>query len=87
MGITSRGMAAEVKPPTVVFGNEWGRQRQWRRTDYNENDLDVFMSSCYFKPPINGTRSVRRSDEDEAGGADFEEMDLIRRIRSFRERR
>lgn len=86
MGSASRGMAAEVKPPTVVFGNEWGRKREWRRTDYNENDVDEFMSSCYFKAPVNGTRMLRRNEGDE-GSADMEEMELVRRIKSFKEKR
>lgn len=86
MGIASRGMAAKVKPPTVAFGSEWGRKRDWRRESYTESDLDPMMSSCYFKAPVNGTRTLRRNDGDHAM-ADYEEMDLIRRIKSVRERR
>ena len=73
-------------PSTVMFGNEWGRKREWRRSGYSEEDIDPMMSSCFFRKPANSTGVLKRSDED-GGGADFEEMDLVRRIKSFRQRR
>lgn len=82
----SRGLAAEIKPPTVVFGSDWGRKREWRRTDYRESDIDPLMTSCRFFPPVNGTKTLRRTDEHESS-ADFAEMDLVRRIKSIRQRR
>lgn len=75
-----------VVPATVMFGKEWGRKREWRRSGYNDDDIDPMMTSCFFRKPANSTGVLKRSDEDQ-GGADFEEMDLVRRIRSFRERR
>ena len=80
------GRGSEAVPSTVMFGNEWGRKREWRRSGYSEEDIDPMMSSCFFRKPANSTGVLKRSDED-GGGADFEEMDLVRRIKSFRQRR
>ncbi|CAM9807672.1 unnamed protein product [Pylaiella littoralis] len=80
------GGAASV-PPTVMFGNEWGRKRAWRRTGYNDDDIDPTLSSCFFRTPANSTGELRRNDLGEGVGADLEEMELVRRIKSFRERR
>ncbi|CAM9814166.1 unnamed protein product [Ectocarpus fasciculatus] len=74
-------------PPTVMFGNEWGRKRGWRRTGYTDDDIDPSMGSCFFRTPANSTGVLRRSDLGEGTGPDLEEMELVRRIRSFRQRR
>ncbi len=74
-------------PPTVMFGNEWGRKREWRRTGYTDDDIDPTMSSCFFRTPANSTGVLRRSDLGEGTGPDLEEMELVRRIKSFRRRR
>ncbi|CBN76487.1 conserved unknown protein [Ectocarpus siliculosus] len=74
-------------PPTVMFGNEWGRKREWRRTGYTDDDIDPGMGSCFFRTPANSTGVLRRSDLGEGMGADLEEMELVRRIKSFRQRR
>ncbi|CAN0543885.1 unnamed protein product, partial [Ectocarpus sp. 8 AP-2014] len=49
-------------PPTVMFGNEWGRKREWRRTGYTDDDIDPGMGSCFFRTPANSTGVLRRSD-------------------------
>lgn len=74
-------------PPTVMFGNEWGRKREWRRTGYTDDDIDPGMGSCFFRTPANSTGVLRRSDLGEGTGPDLEEMELVRRIKSFRQRR
>ncbi|CAM9754506.1 unnamed protein product, partial [Laminaria digitata] len=82
------GRGSEAVPSTVMFGNEWGRKREWRRSGYSEDDIDPMMASCFFRKPANSTGVLKRSDtEEDGGGADFEEMDLVRRIKSFRQRR
>lgn len=81
------GTGAAGVPPTVMFGNEWGRKREWRRTGYTDDDIDPTMSSCFFRKPANSTGVLRRSDLGEGMGADLEEMELVRRIRSFRQQR
>lgn len=81
------GGAAASVPPTVMFGNEWGRKRAWRRTGYSDDDIDPTMSSCFFRTPANSTGELRRSDLGEGTGPDLEEMELVRRIKSFRQRR
>lgn len=74
-------------PSTVMFGSEWGRKRSYRRTGYSDEDVDPLMTSCRFTKPANSTGELRRNDVHEGVGADFEEMELVRRIKSFRERR
>lgn len=75
-------------PSTVMFGNEWGRKREWRRSGYMDSDIDPLMTACRFEKPANSTGELKRTDlDDEGGRADLEEMDLVRRIKSFRERR
>lgn len=83
-----RGSMGQSAPSTVMFGSEWGKNRDWRRSGYTEDDVDPLMSSCAFRAPANATKVLRRNDlDDEKSSADFEEMDLVRRIRSFRQRR
>lgn len=83
-----KGSTGQFYPSTVMFGSQWGRNRGWRRTGYTESDVDPLMSSCAFRAPANATKELRRNDlDDDKSSADFEEMDLVRRIRSFRARR
>lgn len=85
---SGRGSTGQLYPSTVMFGSQWGRNRGWRRTGYTESDVDPLMSSCAFRAPANATKELRRNDLDgDKSSADFEEMDLVRRIRSFRARR
>ena len=86
-GGTGATTGAASVPPTVMFGNEWGRKREWRRTGYTDDDIDPTLSSCFFRKPANSTGELRRSDLGEGSGPDLEEMELVRRIRSFRQRR
>eukprot|EP00903_Cladosiphon_okamuranus_P007176 g6968.t1 len=84
---TGAATGAASVAPTVMFGNEWGRKREWRRTGYTDDDIDPTLSSCFFRKPANSTGELRRSDLGEGSGPDLEEMELVRRIKSFRERR
>lgn len=82
-----RSSGGETAPSTVMFMSQWGRNRAWRRTYYDDSDIDAQIFSCNFNNPANSTGGLRRSDGGEGVGADYEEMDLFRRIKSFREKR
>lgn len=88
MGIMSRSMAAQVKHPTVVFKSEWGRFRAWRRSQYIEGDiaLEPPDPASYFDR-ANGTTTGLKLFESTDGSLDGDEVNLLRRINDFRERR
>ena len=82
---STRGRRQAWASPTVMFASEWKKMRGWRRNGYSDDDIDPTMSACYFSKPANSTGALKRFDAD-GSNADMEEMDLVRRIRNFRQK-
>lgn len=88
MGFASRSLSADLMPPTVVLKSEWGRMRAWRRSQFSEEDIGIGLPdpSVYFNRANGTTRGLKVFQEDQ-GSMNAAEINLLRKIDEFRERR